>query len=331
MKILILGKNGFISSKYQEYFTNRSIEFETLSLSEFINCNYRNIFEDMAKYVANASHYEDKSYVARLVQSKTLPVVENFTKLIISTIRQYDPHCVLNCIGYTGNPNIDEIATSYSASIKNIVLNQYLPMILGACIEKTKIAHISTGCIYYSYSPKAGGWTEICVPDVATQKMSHYSLSKYQSELAILKNENVKCFRLRIPFDASTSRKNYLIKILKYKNLLSMKNSLSFIDSFVQSTTYLIEHDAPSGVYNVTNPLSVDARYITRMMKKFNLVPKSRKFNFYDDYDDFMEYEKIIEPRSNCILNSKKISKIIPAQFMPDVKIALEQCIKKLV
>ena len=330
MKILILGSSGFISCHYQEYFKEKSIDFLTISFRDYIlskyNCSLASalfnasIDEIMPTLISDKSNY---------IYKNTVKIIDGFVDTVNSIIKTNNIDCILNCIGYTGVPNIDEIGVSPVALVKNFALNEILPMLISRRIEKTKIAHISTGCIYYSYTKKTKGWTEVDVPDLKNSRMSYYSAAKYSGELAIAVNKNAKAFRLRIPFNASTHSKNYLVKILKYKNLLSMRNSLSSIDSFISATTHLIQHDAPSGVYNVTNDGSVTARDIVRMMKKFGIVDSKRKFHYYDDYNEFMVKEKIVEPRSNCVLNSKKISSITP-DLMPHVQYELERYIKSM-
>lgn len=335
MRVLILGENGFISKEYQRYFEKKSIEYTCFSLRKYCASIHPSSIWTAVGHTHgfNTVHFDFLEDLLTCrpdvdIFSHIRIFIDNLTQEIKRVSASYNCDYILNCIGYTGSPNIDEIATSNIALIKNIALNQCLPYALGANIKDKKIAHISTGCIHYSYTKKTKGWTEEDTPTTPTNKMSYYSACKYLGEKAILENKNVKAFRLRIPFSSNPHPKNYLTKILNYTNLLSMRNSLSSVDSFIQSTTYLMEHDAPSGAYNATNDGAVTARDICRLMKSLFVVPKNHKFHFYDDYETFMSNEKVLEPRSNCVLNSKKISDMVPEDFMPHVKYELERCIK---
>ena len=166
-------------------------------------------------------------------------------------INKHNPKIIINCIGFTGHNNVDGCELD-----KNLTLfaNSYIPIILAeAALRKNiKIVHISSGCIFhYDYS-KDKPIIEDKIPDFYDL---FYSRSKIYSESALkeLCNEyNVLIVRIRIPLDNYPNSKNLLTKLVRYKNVIDLPNSVTYVPDFLNALKYLIRIDA-KGIYNVTN------------------------------------------------------------------------------
>jgi dTDP-4-dehydrorhamnose reductase len=257
----------------------------------------------------------------------------------------YDPNpgFVINCAGYTGKPNVDACETQQDECYK---LNVDYPKRLRMLCEGYGFPwlHVSSGCIYKGaklsgqvvddirpYYEDAvdcqgmiEGFTEEDEPNFSFKHppCSFYSGTKALGEIE-LKDRNGYVCRLRIPFDTENNPRNYLTKLLKYPKYYDNINSLSQRGEFVSACLSLIDQKAPYGIYNVTNPGYVSTETVVSMIQHFR-PDISKKFSAYVDDEEFYS-EAATTPRSNCILESKKLADV--GIKMRPVHEALEQCI----
>ena len=105
-----------------------------------------------------------------------------------------------------------------------------------------------------------------------------------------------------MPFDGSLASKNYLNKIYKYSNLISMKNSLTStndLNEFICKFLYIYKQ-IPSGPINVVNPGAFNAEEITNLLKKYDVV--NPDWQFID-----IKQLNTVANRSNCVLSTEKL------------------------
>ena len=134
---------------------------------------------------------------------------------------------VVNCSGYTGRPNVDGCEIHKPEC-------WYYNVVIGTLINqvctKLGVKHIcvSSGCIYTGYEKT---FTENDTPNFGlyNNASSFYSKSKHALE-TLFNYECSAILRIRMPFDGNIEDKNYLIKILRYNNLISYDKSLTNID-----------------------------------------------------------------------------------------------------
>lgn len=232
-------------------------------------------------------------------------------------LREYNFSHVVNCCGYTGKPNVDGCENNKEDCWKyNVTVASYIDR-LCHCYGR-KIIHISSGCIYTGYEKE---FTETDVPNFGlfNPNSSFYSKSKHALESVVNTNFST-VFRIRMPFTNLKEDKNYIYKILKYDNLLSMPNSLTSVTDLCSVVQQFIEEHRP-GIFNVVNPQPAEAKEIVTLLKKYNHINPNWKFVEYKDLD-------IIANRSNCILSSDKLKTI--GLCLPDTFESLEKCIKEL-
>ena len=198
---------------------------------------------------------------------------------------------VINCAGFIGKPNVD------------------------ACED----VHISSGCIYNGYEKD---FRETDPPNFTFNTGSFYSGSKALAEQVVIQNYPYSyIFRLRVPFDERSSPRNYITKMLSYDKLLDVRNSFSHRADFVNGCLDLIEKNAPSGIYNLTNPGSLTTREVVDMIKTYTQLGKD--FSFYPDEDIFLQDVKA--PRSSCVLD---VSKALCHINLRDVRCAFIDSLK---
>ena len=212
-----------------------------------------------------------------------------------------EPDYVVNCVGFTGRPNVDACEVNRESTYE---LNVQLPILLAKLCEeyRASLYHISSGCIYSGYNVP---YNEEHVPDfgVFSDKSSFYSMTKHAAELALAQFNNVKIFRIRMPFCGEHTDRNYLLKIRKYNNLLNEVNSKTYIPGFVEILKKLLEtnNERPTNyTLNVcnSNPLRTDQ--VVEIYRKHNFDNPDWKFISYDELP-------IKANRSNCIMDCSKL------------------------
>ena len=214
------------------------------------------------------------------------------------------PTFLINAAGYTGKPNVDACEKDKSECLfGNAVLPGRVREVCGDL--GIKWGHVSSGCIYSGERPGGGGWKEEDEPNFCFSQppCSFYSGTKALGEEVLAGDENSYVWRLRIPFNEESNRRNYLQKLLNYENLLEAENSISHIDEFVESCLKCFELELQPGIYNLTNPGSITTRQITHWMHEEGVTNKD--FSFFQDETDFMD-RAALTPRSNCVLDATK-------------------------
>lgn len=212
-----------------------------------------------------------------------------------------EPNYVVNCVGFTGRPNVDACEVNRESTYQ---LNVQLPILLAKLCEeyRASLYHISSGCIYSGYNFP---YNEEHVPDfgVFSDKSSFYSMTKHAAELALAQFNNVKIFRIRMPFCGEHTDRNYLLKIRKYSNLLNEVNSKTYIPGFVEILRKLLETNnerSPKYTLNVCNPNPLRTDQVVEIYRKHNFDNPNWKFISYEELP-------IKANRSNCIMDCTKL------------------------
>lgn len=226
---------------------------------------------------------------------------------------------VINCSGYTGSPNVDGCeANKQECWFRNVIVPRNV--VLSSNMFELPVFQVNSGCIYSGYDKH---YDEIDEPNFGlfNDNSSFYSKTKHACE-TIFKNCLVYSLRIRMPFEGTLDKKNYLHKLYKYNNLISMPNSLTSTEdlySFILKFIVLRGTITP-GPVNVVNEGYIDSKEIIDMFKKHNVI--NEKWNFID-IDSLNTKAK----RSNCILSTDKLRSV--NLQLPDVRQSLERDIAK--
>lgn len=210
---------------------------------------------------------------------------------------------VINCSGFTGRPNVDEAEHKKELCWE---LNVLTPLqVASACnLTGARLIHISSGCIYNGYDKV---FTEEDSPNFGLfDHSSFYSKSKHAFEL-MSRHLGVKILRLRMPIcDNITSPRNYISKILKYPKLIDFQNSKTYLPDLCGFVQELISNQSISwrgqDIYNVVNTDPLTTKTVIDIIS--NLGVRSNP-----EWVDVSELD-IVAPRSNCILDNTKASKL---------------------
>ena len=267
-KVIVLG-NGYIGKKAYSALTTTLSEFDVVATSKY-------------------------EYDKPALLKDTL--FDNLRSEFIKC----DQKWLINCVGYTGKPNVDACENDKQ---KCWDLNVTFPTILANfCLQNNiKIINVSSGCIYDG--PKM--YTEDDDPNfgISNGGSSWYSKTKHAAELCLSAYPNVYTLRIRMPIcNDFNSSKNYLTKLLKYNNLLQETNSKTVIEDLAHMVNRLINiRTIPTGIYNCVNPEPLSTKEVTEILDKYGMWNPHWKFINYEQLK-----EHITANRSNCVLSVDK-------------------------
>lgn len=270
--ILILGKNGYISKRFQKFFDYKGIAYEAASIRpKNYPYNYRK-----HKLIINCTGYTGKPNVDACEDNKeeTLYVNAILGEHIAEVSKKLDIpmiHVSSGCI-YESDYFIPSIGPAFKKTLWGTPFDEeYEPN--------------------FSFKQKNCSW---------------YSGTKALGETLVRKtwDKHYIC-RLRMPFNHIDEDKNYISKLLKYPKVWSIPNSLTNVDEFVQSCYNLYNYGAEYGTYNMTNPGPIDAEDVLNLAAEYGI-----KKDTYEYFESQEEFDKVIKtPRSNCVLNTDKLEK----------------------
>lgn len=226
------------------------------------------------------------------------------------------PDIVINAAAKTGRPNIDWCEDHKSETLHSNVTGPLV--LLGECMKRNLYwVHLSSGCIYQGDN-RGKGFSEDDPPNFFG---SFYSRTKAWAD-QILKEFPVLVLRLRMPFDDTCSERSLISKLLKYRRVLDVENSFTYLPDFIDVSHSLIKKRR-TGVFNIVNPGIVSPYKVMEMYKKF--VQSNHTFERLT-LDRLPEVAKA--GRSNCVLSTAKLER--EGITLPDVYQRLEKVMRKL-
>ena len=250
------------------------------------------------KFLIVGNGYLGNRFLAYLSQSGEETVMSQVDATDYGALKQelqaINPDVLINCAGITGKPNIDWCEEH---KMETMIGNVFLPLNIARVAQELGLywAHIGSGCIYEGDN-NGRGFTEEDTPNFTG---SFYSKTKLLSE-QMLKEFPVLILRLRIPLDTAPSPKNLINKLVNYKTVIEVDNSITVVPEFVATATRMIQ-DRRTGIYNMTNPGVL--RYSTLLNLYKETVDPSFEFTTIT-LDELAQKTKT--GRSNCVLDCTK-------------------------
>ena len=236
----------------------------------------------------------------------------------MAILEEYKPDAVLNSVGIKGKPNVDWCETHQGETIwGNIVV----PIMLAQACQKKNIylLHIGSGCVFYGDSPDPKGWTE---NDFANPQAT-YSKSKYAADLALSELPNVGIGRIRMPLDNIPSPGNIIDKLVTYKKIIDVENSLTVIEDMIDVFHKLMEQKA-EGIFHITNPQPIRHKEILKMYEEIvGGLPEKE----WITEEDLVKQGLAVKKRSNNFLQSNNLAKL--GITMRDTKEATRDSLEK--
>jgi 3,5-epimerase/4-reductase len=145
-----------------------------------------------------------------------------------------------------------------------------------------------------------------------------FSRSKIYAEKALLaleKKANILIIRIRVPLDDRPYPKNILNKLVAYRKLIDIPNSVTYIPDFLKALEHLIKIDA-RGIFNVVNKGALRYPELMGVYKKY--VPD---FNY-----EIIDLSKLKIVRTNLVLSPERLEKS-GFKVRPIAEV-LDECVK---
>ena len=208
------------------------------------------------------------------------------------------PDVVINAAGKTGRPNVDWCETHKEETLRSNVMG---PIVLLQECGKRGIywVHVGSGCIYQGVGDGGKGFSEDDPPNFSG---SFYSRTKIWSDQILKDFPGVLQLRIRMPFDGLWSDRNLIVKLSRYKKILNVENSLTYMPDLMKAADALIQK-RKTGIYHVVNPGALSPVQIMTMYTE--IVDPKHVFEQIS-LEELLTFVRA--GRSNCILSVKKLT-----------------------
>ncbi len=245
MKVLIIGINGWIGSKY---------------------------LVELNRFGHQVEYSEARAESNELIQDieKIKP-----THILYCAGRT---HGTIN--GKTYN-NIDYLEEPDTLDI-NLNDNLYAPVRMAIYCNTNKIhfTYINTGCIYnydteHTVENKIG-FKEIDKPNF---KGSKYSLVRGFTD-NLMRDLNILNLRIRLPVSDDINDRNLLIKLSKFTKITNIPNSISILPDLIPISIAMME-EYELGTFNLVNPEPITHNEILELYKE--IINPEHKWEIVED------------------------------------------------
>lgn len=240
---------------------------------------------------------------------------------IENDIKLYNPKFIISSAGYSTPNTIDHYEKNKS---KLILTNTTGNLILADLSLKYKIhlTIIMSGCIYQynQYNNayyQANKFTERSTPNFYG---SFYSKNRIETENILLSYKHICILRLRMPISKDMNKKSLITKIINYRNVIDIPNSMSVLEDLLPFIPIILKKNL-TGIFNLVNTGIITHPQILEMYKTY-INPKYT----YKIISEKEQNKKLLAYRSNCHLSNIKLSKHMK---IPEIKNSIESIFKE--
>jgi nucleoside-diphosphate-sugar epimerase len=237
---------------------------------------------------------------------------------VLVEISKYNPTHVISLIGRThgpGYPTIDYLEQQ-GKLVENINDNLYAPLVLaGVCKSKgIHMMYMGTGCVFEYDAGHicdisgsgAIGFTEASKPNFfgsAYSTVKGFTDRLMNEEFA----DTVLNVRIRMPISSKDSPRNFITKIIAYKNICSIPNSMTVLDDILPCLALALERGV-KGPLNATNPGVIDHSTILGWYKEF----QNPDHTWTEVSNDILVSSLVKSARSNNYLDTSRLTSLFP-------------------
>lgn len=234
------------------------------------------------------SEFFNKRVIKSSVRLENLNEVEK-------ELNEIKPERVICCIGRTHGvyegveiPTIDYLEKPGKLK-ENIRDNLFGPFMLALECSKRNIhmTYMGTGCIF-TYSENQKCFKETDLPNFFG---SGYSTVKGYTDQMMSKLDNVLNVRIRMPISSDKSPRNLLMKLLKYKKICSIPNSMTILDELLPIMCEMLVQKK-TGTVNLVNPGVIDHDTILELYKMYIDPEHSYELVSYKEQIKFLASER---------------------------------------
>jgi nucleoside-diphosphate-sugar epimerase len=241
-------------------------------------------------------------------------------KEVEEELKLIKPNRVLSFIGRTHGPGYSTIdyLEQKGKLVENIKDNLYSPMVLALLCKKYDIhfTYMGTGCIF-TYSEEKDVFNEEDEPNFFGS--SYSTVKGFTDRLMHFFNDCVLNVRIRMPIVGNHHPRNFITKIVNYKKICSIDNSMTVLDDLIPILVDMVDNKI-TGTINLTNPGVISHNEILEMYKKY-IDPEKTWENF-----NLEEQSKILlSARSNNELDTTKLQNMYPYPYVLNIKESIER------
>jgi len=255
--------------------------------------------------------------------------VDNKTTLLEEILRVMPTH-IISFIGRTHGVIENRKITTIDyleepgKLVENIRDNLFSPVLLSEICRTYNIhyTHLGTGCIFkfdeeHPFEKEENGFTEDSLPNFFG---SSYSIVKgYTDQIMKLYSDTTLNLRIRMPIIGEENERNFITKIVNYKKICSISNSMTVLPELLPFVLRMMEQKI-TGTLNLTNPGLISHNEILDMYKEI-VDPAFTWENFTQE-----EQRKILaSERSNNYLDTTRLQTLFPE--VRNIKDAVKDCL----
>ena len=234
---------------------------------------------------------------------------------VLKDIEFYHPKFIISAAGYSTPTTID----FYENNKENLILTNTIGNLILADLSSRHNIHLTlimSGCIYQykkhfeeyiNYYSKSNIYKESDIPNF---NGSFYSQNRIETENILKNYKNICILRLRMPISSNLHPKSLITKIINYRNIINIPNSMSVLDDLMPFIIIAMNKKL-YGVYNLVNKGTISHPDILRLYKI--LINPSYKYKVITEHEQNI---RLLALRSNCHLSCDKISKYM---HVPDI------------
>lgn len=191
---------------------------------------------------------------------------------VLSEIQTVNPDSVLSFTGRTHGVYNGKLMGSIDylempeKLVENMRDNYIAPLNLAKICEKLnkQYVYLGTGCIY-TYKDNKLIFTDDDKPNFFG---SSYSVVKGFTDQEIRKYSTTLNLRIRMPISYENNNRNFINKMVNYKNICSIQNSMTVLEDMYPIVVKMISLNT-TGSFNFTNPGTIEHDEILKMYKKY--------------------------------------------------------------
>jgi 3,5-epimerase/4-reductase len=285
MKFLLFGANGWIGSKVLEILNSRGIESAVSNLR----------LDDTSKIGAELTAHNPTHVICTIGRTHGL-----FEGVEIPTI------------DYLEKPG---------KLVENIRDNLYAPLSLAMlCKEKgIHLTYLGTGCIF-TYTDHKVSFSEDDEPNFFGS--SYSTVKGFTDRLMHLFPETVLNVRIRMPISSDKSSRNLIMKLISYKKICSIPNSMTVLDDLLPVMVDMGVNGV-TGTVNLVNPGTIEHARILDLYKE--IVDPSFTYELFS----YEEQRKILSSdRSNNCLKENRLKDL--GYDVDDIETSVKNVLKNL-
>lgn len=251
-------------------------------------------------YIIGASGFLGSQFVKYLLNKDKELLTERLDVTDLSRLNNAftisKPDVVINFAGVRAYPNIDWCEDNKEETVA-VNVTGAINVMLAALKSGAYPIQISSGCIY-----SGGPEYEFTEDDEPNFYGSFYSRMKIVMQAA-LKELPVLQARIRMPISSVFNERNTITKIVSYKKVISIPNSVTLVEDLWPALERLMELRL-TGILNLTNDGYIEHKQILLAYKKI----VDPHHNYENINLDQLEGPGGITKakRSNCVLSMKK-------------------------